>query len=508
MDNPELFFSSQHEKDLSFKLLNSTYYAFIMSFFSHAFKESKVRSKDSTTLNDELTSYIAEQQSRSPCPFAIPNSTAQDLIALWCDDDHRWLLHTAEDKYELTAYTNRLFEFAENSNQAFNTYKTEDIWKNVVDKTAELAAEMATDATTRIAYHRNKIKELEEEIHKQRDLIDTITKTGEVTIRPTTEMMQMMDYIRQLLTSFQGEVDRYKLKTLKMINDFHFRASDITKNHDDDGRIIEALIESIKQFKNDKAYICVDKLSHLASNRELKERLEEQNETIRVGFSHMGLPNAVDIMTEMDLATIEIAEINDHYGMVSVRITEILNHSNSKEQRFIDRMLQQIDLTGRALKNAQDDAKPMYLYTGGTKLFDPVSLLLIGGRNLTFKKKNVVREVAFAPVTAQTTNMEKVEKPHHPDDIDPKMIRENIALCMKKYHRVTLGLLAKEFPMVKGLPEISAYTTEIIKNGGKVSPKEWEEFKIHSMVVDENNMVEKIKKYTVFTAKLEEMEGE
>lgn len=512
MNNPELFFTRQRESDLSFRLLNSPHYAFIMSFFSHAFKEPKVRVKDKATLKDELTSYIAEQKSKNPCPFDIPTLSAEYLINTWCDDNHQWLLHTSEDKYELTAYTNRLFEYAESTSQAFNTYKTEDIWKNVVDKTAELAAEMATDATTRIAYHNNKIKELEAEIQKQKDIIATITKTGKVTLKPTTEMMQMMDYIRQLLTSFQGEVDRYKLKTLKMIDEFHYRASDISKSHDDDGQIIEALIASIRKFKTDKAYICVDKLSHLATNQQLKERLEVLNETIRAGFAQFGLPPAVDIMTEMDLATIEIAEINSHYGMVSVRIIEILNHNNSVERRYLDKLLRQIEIDGAYVKNAQekvtDESKQMYLYTGGMKLFNPLSLLLIGGRNLTFKKKNVTKEVTFAQVTAQVTNMDKVEKPKRPDDIDFKVIRKNIESCQRKYHRVTLGLLAKEFPMTKGLREISAYTTELVKHNGTVSPKEWEEFKVRSMVVNENNMVEKIKNYTVFTAKLEEMEGE
>lgn len=476
ISNPEVLFKRQRETDYSLSLMKSQNYVFIMSFFSRAFKNEREKVRPKEDLLRELEEYMLDQKGTD---LSIPAGTPEEILSTWCDDNHRWVLHNEDDTYELTNYSNRVFDYVDSSEQQFNEYKAEELWNTVLEKTSELAAELVTDQASRIAYHKRIIQELKKEMQKEQEAIDEILRTGIVKAKNSREARQMLEYIRQLLWSFQLEIGRYKGKTNDLIDGFNLKISDVHKAHNDDGKAIVELLDELRDFRNDKAYIVVDELSKVVSNSVVMDRLESEDSIIRRVFRKMNIPLSVDVYDEVNNNSLTIGKINSNYQTVTRRIQDMFMGNNREENRAVDYYLRQIDLLGKGLKNARwkelDKKRRMNLPNGECYLLD--GLLLLAGKELNFTKKPPKqKEVHVEKLTAQKPNKETVSKPRQNNDIDVLEIRRRIQACLRKYPAVSLSTLAKEYPFTKGLREVSAYVTELVKFSGKVNVLDWEEF--------------------------------
>lgn len=474
-------------------LMNSPYFVFIMSFLYRAFRDpdnneaEKVRTADS--LERELSRYLTIYNARdNPKTYRkmkklvgkVPDLSAKQLLAQWCNDNHKWLLHNVDhgDTYELTSYTNQVFEYTENEENAFNSYKTQDIWKNIINKTAELASGMTADTDARIKYHERRIKELTQEIQDHQDAINEIREKGEVIPFSREEIVQMQEYIHQLLTQFRFEIGKYKEKVVSLTDDFHNELADINENHKDDGKVIANLLDKMGAFKKDTAYLCIDHLIELTGSSEVSNRLMEENDIISRGLRKQNISRQTNVIKEVGEATVEINKINANYNSVSQRIKDILLELDNEERRYVDSLLRKVDLLGRTLRNARrKDPFTTELLLGGAKCMR--SDFTIAGKELEFRDtiKKTQHRMGKVKVASSTKMVSRKKK-----GIDWDRIRANVEEAIEKYGYVTLGRLAKDYPFTQAIDEVAAYTKVLSEYSFRINPKHLEEVRAKRIV--------------------------
>lgn len=483
--NPEEYFATKRRENPGLMLLNSPYYVFIMSFLYRAFRDpknldsAKIRSADS--LKTELIRYLnacTDKDNKKRYKWMkkwvgkVPEMSAGELLNQWCDERHKWLLHNIDqnDTYELTTYTNQVFEYSENEGNSFNSYKTQDIWKNIINKTAELASGMSADTDARIKYHERRIKELELEIQEHQEAINEIREKGEVIPLSRGEIMQMQEYIHQLLTQFRLEIGKYKEKVVTLTDGFHTELADINESHKDDGKVVTHLLDKMDAFKQDTAYICINHLIELTGSSEVSNRLQEENDIICKGLRQQNIPQNTNIIYEVGDATVEINNINANYNSVSQRIKDILLELNNEERRYVDNLLRHIDLLGRTLRNARrQDKFQMQLFLGGATCMQRD--FTIAGRDLEFDEtvKKSERSMGKIRVGSSSKTVNRKKK-----GVDLDRIRANVKAIIEKYGYATLSIIDKEYPLTQSVDEVAAYVKAMNEYPFKVNPKRLE----------------------------------
>ena len=511
MEQPvEEFFNRKRYVNPGLMLMNSPYYVFIMSFLYNAFRNSKKpevkKEWTAESLEKELDDYLKKCTDKdNPKVYKrlkklvgkVPELTAKQLLAQWCDDKHKWLLHSIDhgDNYELTSYTNQVFEYTENEGNSFNSYKTRDIWKNIINKTAELASGMTADTDARIKYHERRIKELNQEIQEHQNAINEIREKGEVIPFSREEIVQMQEYIHQLLTQFRLEIGKYKEKVVELTDDFHNQLADINQNHKDDGKVVANLLDKMGAFKKDTAYLCIDHLIELTGRSEVSNRLMDENDIISRGLRKQNIPQQTNIISEVGDATVEINNINANYNSVSQRIKDILLELDNEERRYIDSLLRSIDLMGRTLRNARrKDPFTNELLLGGAKCMR--TDFTIAGKELEFKEsaKKTQHRMGKVKVAGSTKIVSRKKK-----GLDWDRIRANVQEAIDKYGYVTLERLSKDYPFKQGLDEVAAYTKVLSEYTFRVNPKRLEEVHAKRVVKQSDGSEKAVRSIRVIT---------
>ena len=511
---PEEFFNRKRYENPGLMLMNSPYYVFIVSFLYRAFRDpdntsaTKIRTADS--LEQDLQRFIStcsdrdnkkDYKQRKNFVGKVPDATAKQLLAKWCDDNHKWLLHSVEqnDTYELTSYTRQVFEYTENEGNSFNSYKTQDIWKNIINKTAELASGMTADTDARIKYHERRIRELNREILEHQNIIDEIRRKGEAIPLSKEEIIQMQEYIHQLLTQYRLEIGKYKEKVVSLTDKFHAELADINENHKDDGEVVNHLLDNMSSFKKETAYICINHLIELTGNSEVSHRLEDENEIISQGLRKQNIPQSTNIISEVGDATVEINNINANYNSVSQRIKDILLELNNEERRYIDNLLRQIDLLGKTLRNARrQDSFTNDMLLGGAKYMDKDFTIAGKEPDFTVGVKKTERCMGKVKVASPIKTVSRKRK-----GVDWDRIRTNVQEAIDRYGSVTLKRISKEYPITRGIDEEAAYIKVLSEYQFRINPKRLEDVYVKKIVKQKDGTEKVVRQIRVITTVIE-----
>lgn len=477
----ELRYLNQWTKNPSFTLINSPYFPFIMAFLDRTFLQRHIKSVPEGEMVVLLQDYLDEMQEKKrilPDNFHCPdrNRTAEDLLKNWCDQTHRWLYHDVRDSgsYSLTPVTHQVMDFTENSNDgAFNSYRTQNLLSNIVEKARELAIGGRTDPASHIHYHEEQIARLEYEKQRHKAEIERFSKMAEdenVSIYSMQEKQRIYEYITGLLRQLRLEVSRYIAMTEDSIEDFFSKAAEITRREADED-VIQIFLNHIKEIRDNPDFRSINKIRLIMGSREKMEQLSEDTQTINndlLGNSRR-YQYTNSIVQQVRDAFQEIIQANDHLVHANNTIRQMLKRENLQEQRYIEKLLQRLDFVGRSLRDAAEQGNGAPLRNGIPPLqFTTFEFI---GRPLVLRKE-IKEKKSFGIVRNQRKNAPKVIKIEPP--INRELLQEHVLDCLQKYSVITLGTIAKEYPITRGLDEVNAYLTIMNKMGSEVISNELE----------------------------------
>lgn len=477
----ELRYLNQWSRNPSFTLINSPYYPFIMAFLDRTFLQHHRKSVPEGEMVALLQDYLDEMQGKKrilPDNFHCPesNRTAEDLLKSWCDQAHRWLYHDVRDSgsYSLTPVTHQVMDFTENSNdRAFNSYRTQNLLSDIMARTRELAIGGRTDPESHIRYHEEEIARLKFEIQRHEAEIERFSQMAEDTnasIYSKQEKERIYEYITGLLRQLRLEVSRYIAMTEESIEDFFSKAAEITRQEADED-VIQIFLNHIKEIRDNPDFRSINEIRLIMGNKDKMEQLSEDTQVInndRLGDGHQ-FRYTNSIVQQVRDAFQEIIQANDHLVHANNTIRQMLKRENLQEQRYIEKLLQRLDFVGRSLRDAAEPGEGAPLRNGIPPLrFGTLDFV---GRPIRLREK--IRETkASRIVRNKKKDAPKVISLEPPLDRD--LLREHVLACQKKYPVVTLGTIAREYPITRGLDEVNAYLTIMNKMGSEVIQNELE----------------------------------
>ncbi|WP_455780600.1 DUF3375 family protein [Megasphaera elsdenii] len=475
MKRPEEYFLDQRLNAPGIRLLNSRYYPFIMSFLYKVFHKEPQKSIPDEEMQIQLQEYIQdvreaysaeEGSSQDDRRFLIPQKEPGELLKYWCDDNQQWLLHTSKS-YSLTSVVLQVFDFTKNSTKPFNSYRTESILRDVIDRTHELASYVNPNKNERIKFHQYKIKQLKGEIQRHEEAINKIRQEGTVTLYTDEKTRNIRQYLEGQLQDLRMELSLYKLKIETITNQFFQEAAAIQRE-EDDGIVIRNFIDRLDTIEHNEEFRNIHEIQALMDDDKITLQLDRDTETINeyIGKKPFGRKR-LSIAARIRDACLVMNKQMDGFRVVHGKIINMLTKVNLEEQRHVDRVLQHLVCLGRALKDANSSDGPKTLMVRGRAEF-PMAGITRCNLRLDIRQSS----------SRCLQSIQKGKVPEHhsePRPIIPEIPYKELLRRVEEFREkqavVRLTDIAERYPITRGFNEVRSYMQIFAKYHQTPDPK-------------------------------------
>lgn len=477
MRNIEDFFINHRTENPAMKLANSQYYAFIMSFLSRTFMKEENRFMKDDVVQKELTGYImrVNEDYKNRSDFKIPDKTPEELLTLWCDKDHKWLIHSTNGDYSLTTEIYRFINNANESSVSFNAFKSQSIVKQLKEECHALALESNANKEMRVKYIDEKIKRLMEEIQRCKEEREAILKSDSPIVQTLSdnEIIERGNYIADLKKQLKEEVNKLVIEVSQNITEFYNKANEMSQKNEEKAETIVNYLRKAREIKENSYYKYIHEIEQNVTQNEKTERENEKNinvfkvrkESIE---KKLGKKIDVDILPFFrKMCDISVTACKQMYG-VNDRILNSILERDTESERYIDKLLRELTMSGKALKTANIWIGPRSTLNLAKIKFETLTVL---GRPLTFKtpaKETTHRIEVKRGKSINTPETLEIKK-----SIDVKQIKENIEKVLAYSNEITLGELSRIYK-IKSLTEVKAYLDVMSEYPMNINQKEIE----------------------------------
>ena len=477
MENIEDFFINHRAENPAMKLANSQYYAFIMSFLSRTFMKEENRFMKDDVVQKELTGYImrVNEDYKDRSDFKIPDKTPEELLTLWCDKDHKWIIHSTNGEYSLTTEIYRFISNANESSAGFNAFKSQSIVRQLKEECHTLALESNANKEMRVKYIDEKIKKLKEEIQRCKEEKETILKSDSLIVQTLSdsEIIERGNYIADLEKQLKEEVNKLVVEVNQNITEFYSKANEMSQKNEEKAETIVNYLKKSREIKENSYYKYIHEIEQNVTQNEKAEKENEKNiRVFKVRKENierkLGKKIDVDIIPFFrKMCDISVTACKQMYG-VNDRILNSILERDTESERYIDKLLRELTMSGKALKAANIWNGPRSTLNLAKIKFETFTVL---GRPLTFNapiKESTPRIEVKKGKSIRTPETLEVKK-----SIDIKQIKENIAKAVAYNGEITLGELSKMYE-IKSLTEVKAYLDVMSEYPMNINQKEIE----------------------------------